>query len=329
VLPAGGSGETAGNGRGDAPGPLPGAGDAGAGQQTGAAVSGADPLNQTNAGSPTLPNVKAGEADLPPPGSGTTLSGPIGDAGEAGPSPAHREHHPPRARVRTVATRRTRGGRALGPEGISRASDKASVSPDAYEAYVRRLEGARDEVIDGLAAKHGLNLDLKPGEKLEDPKTRKAVQKTLTKARREEVNAKRTLSELRNDEEALLRVAALSAAAYKLNGKDLRFDQLVGVIAMARDGHIVNMATGEGKTLVEGMAVAIWSTSRGGAGWETIHTKLVNDFLDKNSPAYQLLGIKYGRTFEGQGLGAKRWAHGKRSRSALTTRSASTWGTTS
>ncbi|ETK31597.1 accessory Sec system translocase SecA2 [Microbispora sp. ATCC PTA-5024] len=86
--------------------------------------------------------------------------------------------------------------------------------------------------------------------------------------------------------------------------------QLTGVLAML-DGHVVQMATGEGKTLVGAMTAAGYAL-RG----SRVHAVSVNDYLARRDaewmgPLYDLLGLTAGWVAEGSTAGERREAYAK------------------
>ena len=119
---------------------------------------------------------------------------------------------------------------------------------------------------------------------------------TLGVARfREEVGAVRDAARLGRLEGPLLDRAMALVREGAMRSIGLRpFDcQIMGALGMCR-GLIIEMATGEGKTLTAALAGSIW-------GWSgrPVHVITVNDYLvardaEEMSPVYDILGLKVG-----------------------------------
>jgi preprotein translocase subunit SecA len=97
----------------------------------------------------------------------------------------------------------------------------------------------------------------------------------------------------KNSESLIETVAIAAVAAERLLGLEMFDEQLQGSLALA-DGKIVEMQTGEGKTLAAVPAVA-W-LAKAGAG---VHVMTVNDYLARRDakwmgPVYECLGLSAG-----------------------------------
>ena len=111
------------------------------------------------------------------------------------------------------------------------------------------------------------------------------------------------LADVADENLARRAVAAAGDAAFCAVGREAArralgerpFDvQLLGTLAML-DGHVAEMATGEGKTLAGALAAARYAL-----GGRSVHVASVNDYLARRDaewmgPVYELLGVTVGR----------------------------------
>lgn len=118
---------------------------------------------------------------------------------------------------------------------------------------------------------------------------RKLSDAELTEAATELGNA-----ELPYDRDDLAELCALGREAARRTLGERPFDtQLIGMMALL-DGHVAEMATGEGKTLTGALA-AVGFALRG----QRVHVLSVNDYLARRDaewmrPLYTLLGVEVG-----------------------------------
>ncbi|HLU97309.1 MAG TPA: accessory Sec system translocase SecA2 [Thermobifida alba] len=123
---------------------------------------------------------------------------------------------------------------------------------------------------------------------------REEVLRELSDAELTEAAAELGNAELPYDRADLAELCALGREAARRTLQERPFDaQLVGVMALL-DGHVAEMATGEGKTLTGALAAAGFAL-RG----QRVHVLSVNDYLARRDaewmrPLYTLLGVEVG-----------------------------------
>jgi preprotein translocase subunit SecA len=104
-------------------------------------------------------------------------------------------------------------------------------------------------------------------------------------------------------------IAAAAVAARRVLGLEMFPEQLQGALGLA-DGHIVEMQTGEGKTLAAVPAVAWLARLRRG-----VHVMTVNDYLARRDAAwmggiYRMLGLSVGCIQQGLPYAERKTAYG-------------------
>jgi preprotein translocase subunit SecA len=120
------------------------------------------------------------------------------------------------------------------------------------------------------------------------------------------------LTELAGEAEDPVEICAIGReAGHRALGERAYDEQVLGVLALLA-GHVAEMATGEGKTLVA--CIASYGHIRRGNG--PIHVLTVNDYLARRDaewmePVYQLLGLSVGWVTEASTREERREAYGK------------------
>ncbi|HEY3743420.1 MAG TPA: hypothetical protein VGL53_26420 [Bryobacteraceae bacterium] len=113
-----------------------------------------------------------------------------------------------------------------------------------------------------------------------------------------------------HDADLIHTIAASAAAAERILGLTMHDVQLVGALALT-DGKIVEMQTGEGKTLAA-VPAAAWFARQGTGGG--VHVMTVNDYLARRDarwmgPIYEALGLAVGFVNSGMTAADRRAAY--------------------
>ncbi|MEY9213413.1 accessory Sec system translocase SecA2 [Thermobifida halotolerans] len=150
------------------------------------------------------------------------------------------------------------------------------------------------ESVRRLLGKPG-SVSLQPYTKLlKTIEEREEALRELSDAELTETAAELGNAELPYDRADLAELCALGREAARRTLQERPFDpQLIGVMALL-DGHVAEMATGEGKTLTGALAAAGFAL-RG----QRVHVLSVNDYLARRDaewmrPLYELLGVEVG-----------------------------------
>jgi preprotein translocase subunit SecA len=176
-------------------------------------------------------------------------------------------------------------------------SNGALLNRPGWKDYLRRLQGSTVRLdlrgyappLAAIAALETACRDLSDGEILQRSRALRA------RARSGEPRAA-----LRASLFALAREASLRALGQR------PFDEQIVAALALDDGHVVEMATGEGKTLAAVMPAALNAFSDRG-----VHILTFNDYLARRDaewmgPVYQMLGLSVGYIQQGMAPGARR-----------------------
>ena len=176
-------------------------------------------------------------------------------------------------------------------------SNGAVLNRPGWKHYVRRLQGSTVRLdlsgyappVAAIAALESACRDLSDGEILQRGRALHA------RARSGEPPAA-----LRASLFALAREASFRALGQR------PFDEQIVAALALDDGHVVEMATGEGKTLAAVMPAALNAFSDRG-----VHILTFNDYLARRDagwmgPVYQMLGLSVGYIQQGMAPGARR-----------------------